>query len=76
MAGPETTAAPRPQLAHAGHPATQLGEDTPKRLGRVSLNPVVNIDPIGPLLLPRGAIAWGSGVIFGWAKPTPIGVRV
>lgn len=62
------------EAAHAWS-ASQLGDDTAKRLGRVTLNPVVHIDPIGTLLLPIVALASGSGMIFGWAKPTPINVR-
>ena len=62
------------EAAHAWS-ASQLGDDTAKRLGRVSLNPVVHIDPIGTLLLPLVALVSGSGMIFGWAKPTPIGIR-
>ncbi len=53
----------------------RLGDDTAKRLGRVSLNPIVHIDPIGTLLLPLVAMASGSGMIFGWAKPTPVNIR-
>lgn len=62
------------EAAHAWS-ASRLGDDTAKSLGRVSLNPVVHIDPIGTLLLPLVALASGSGMIFGWAKPTPINVR-
>jgi len=62
------------EAAHAWS-ASRLGDDTAKRLGRVSLNPVVHIDPIGTLLLPLIALASGSGLIFGWAKPTPVNVR-
>jgi Zn-dependent protease len=62
------------EAAHAWS-ASQLGDDTAKRLGRVTLNPVVHIDPVGTLLLPLVALASGSGMIFGWAKPTPISVR-
>lgn len=62
------------EAAHAWS-ASWLGDDTAKRLGRVTLNPVVHIDPIGTLLLPAVALASGSGMIFGWAKPTPINVR-
>lgn len=61
------------EAAHAWS-ASRLGDDTAKRLGRVSLNPVVHIDPIGTLLLPLVALASGSGMIFGWAKPTPVTV--
>lgn len=62
------------EAAHAWS-ASRLGDDTAKRHGRVTLNPIVHIDPIGTLLLPAVAIASGSGMIFGWAKPTPITVR-
>ena len=62
------------EAAHAWT-ASRLGDDTARRLGRVSLNPIVHIDPIGTLLLPLMAIASGSGFIFGWAKPTPVNIR-
>jgi Zn-dependent protease len=62
------------EAAHAWT-AMRLGDDTARRLGRVSLNPIVHIDPIGTLLLPLIALASGSGLIFGWAKPTPVNVR-
>ncbi len=53
------------EWAHAWT-ALRLGDDTAKMLGRVSLNPLDHIDPIGTLLLPL------LGVPFGWAKPVPI----
>jgi Zn-dependent protease len=62
------------EAAHAWT-ASRLGDDTARRLGRVSLNPIVHIDPIGTLLLPLIAMASGSGFIFGWAKPTPVNIR-
>ena len=46
------------EAAHAWS-ASQLGDDTAKRLGRVTLNPIVHIDPIGTLLLPLIAMALG-----------------
>jgi Zn-dependent protease len=58
------------EAAHAWS-ASQLGDDTAKRLGRVTLNPVVHVDPIGTLLLPLIAMASGAPLI-GWAKPTPV----
>jgi Zn-dependent protease len=54
--------------------ASLLGDDTARRLGRVSLNPVVHVDPIGTLLLPLVAII-GNLPIIGWAKPTPVNPR-
>ena len=61
------------EAAHAWS-ASQLGDDTAKRLGRVTLNPVVHVDPIGTLLLPLIGLMSGAGVI-GWAKPTPVNTR-
>jgi len=53
------------EWAHAAS-AKALGDDTAERLGRLSLNPLQHIDPIGTLILPL------LGVPFGWAKPVPI----
>jgi len=61
------------EAAHAWS-ASRLGDDTARRLGRVSLNPVVHTDPIGTLLLPLVAMVSGAPVI-GWAKPTPVDTR-
>jgi Zn-dependent protease len=61
------------EAAHAWS-ASQLGDDTAKRLGRVTLNPVVHVDPIGTLLLPLIAMVSGAPLI-GWAKPTPVNTR-
>jgi len=53
--------------------ADRLGDDTPRRQGRVTLNPIAHADPIGTLLLPvLGGIygaAGGGGGGFGWGKP-------
>ena len=57
------------ESAH-GWMAYKLGDDTALRQGRVSLNPLVHIDPIGTLLLPMLQIFTGLPFI-GWAKPTP-----
>lgn len=62
------------ETAHAWT-ASRLGDDTARRLGRVSLNPIVHIDPVGTLLLPLVALASNSPLFIGWAKPTPINVR-
>jgi Zn-dependent protease len=61
------------EMAHAWS-ASRLGDQTARRLGRVSLNPVVHIDPIGTLLLPLLAMI-SSAPIIGWAKPTPVNTR-
>jgi len=53
------------EWAHAWS-AWRLGDDTAARLGRMTLNPIAHIDPIGTLLLPL------LGVPFAWAKPVPV----
>jgi Zn-dependent protease len=53
------------EWAHA-YTAYRLGDDTAERQGRMTLNPIVHIDPIGTILLPL------LGIPFGWAKPVPI----
>jgi Zn-dependent protease len=61
------------EAAHAWT-ANALGDPTARSLGRVSLNPVVHIDPIGTLLLPLiGALS--NLPIIGWAKPVPVNAR-
>lgn len=57
------------ESAHAWM-AHKLGDDTAFRLGRVSLNPIVHMDPIGTLLFPLIQIFTGV-LLLGWAKPTP-----
>jgi Zn-dependent protease len=58
------------EAAHAWS-ADKLGDPTARMLGRVSLNPIVHIDPIGTLLLPLLA-AYSGLPIIGWAKPVPV----
>jgi Zn-dependent protease len=58
------------EAAHAWT-ADRLGDPTARLLGRVSLNPIVHIDPIGTLLLPILA-ALSNLPIIGWAKPVPV----
>src|SRR4030067_3500947 len=45
-------------------------------LGRVTLNPLAHIDPIGTILLPAFLILTGSPFLFGWAKPVPVNFRL
>jgi len=54
-----------------GWMAERLGDNTAKDLGRLTLNPVPHIDPIGSILLPFILIASGASFVFGWAKPVP-----
>ena len=58
------------EAAHAWS-ADILGDPTARNLGRVSLNPVVHIDPIGTLLFPLVALMTNLPVL-GWAKPVPV----
>jgi len=58
------------EVAH-GWVAMKLGDCTAKMLGRLTLNPVKHIDPIGTLLVPGLLLVMG-GFIFGWAKPVPV----
>lgn len=51
--------------------AMKCGDDTAKEEGRVSLNPLVHIDPIGTVLIPLIMAISGAGLI-GWAKPVPV----
>jgi Zn-dependent protease len=57
------------EVAH-GWIANRLGDDTAKRMGRLTLNPLNHIDPIGTVVLPLFMIVVG-GPVFGWAKPVP-----
>jgi Zn-dependent protease len=58
------------EAAH-GYAALAMGDDTAKRLGRISLNPIRHIDPLGTVILPALLLAMGS-FLFGWAKPVPV----
>ena len=55
-----------------GAMANYLGDPTAKQLGRISLNPIVHIDPVLTILLPALLVLAGSPVIFGGAKPVPV----
>ena len=61
------------ESAHAWT-ANQLGDSTARRLGRISLNPAVHVDPIGTILLPVMASVMHAPII-GWAKPVPVNLR-
>ena len=61
------------EAAHAWT-ADRLGDPTARQLGRVSLNPLVHIDPIGTVLLPLIAAVTGAPLL-GWAKPVPVDIR-
>ena len=62
--------------ASHGYVAKLFGDRTAEMLGRVTLNPLKHIDPVGTLLVPGVLLlmsrALGGGFIFGWAKPVPV----
>lgn len=58
------------EVAHAWQ-ARREGDDTADRLGRITLNPLPHLDPLGSVIIPL-LLAWQGGIIFGWAKPVPV----
>ncbi len=62
------------ELAH-GFVSYSLGDPTPKEAGRLTLNPIKHIDPLGSIFLPLLLVISNIGIIFGWAKPVPIDPR-
>jgi Zn-dependent protease len=61
------------ECAHAWV-AWRLGDPTAKMLGRITLNPIKHIDPFGSVIFPLIGLFYG-GMLFGWAKPTPVTAR-
>ena len=64
------------EAAH-GWMAARLGDKTAVMYGRVTLNPLAHIDPIGTIAVPgalmlMSALSGGGGLLFGWAKPVPL----
>jgi Zn-dependent protease len=64
------------EAAH-GYVARMFGDQTAWMLGRVTLNPLKHIDPVGTVLVPLGLLLLsklmgGGGFLFGWAKPVPV----
>ena len=59
------------EFAH-GWVAEKLGDSTARDAGRLTLNPLAHIDPMGTILLPLILVLSGSPIIFGWAKPVPV----
>ena len=58
------------EVSH-GLMALRLGDETAKRFGRLTLNPLKHLDPVGSILLPLLLFITNSPVILGWAKPVP-----
>lgn len=64
------------EAAHAWT-ASRLGDQTARMLGRVTLNPIKHIDPVGTILIPLVMLflPGARGFLIGWAKPTPVNTR-
>lgn len=62
------------EVAH-GWTAKLCGDDTAYRRGRLSLNPLRHVDPIGTILIPGIMLLLPGGFLFGWAKPVPVDWR-
>ncbi len=64
-----------------GWVAYRYGDTTAKNAGRLSINPLIHIDPVGTILVPLlmyfipMLLGMGGGILFGWAKPVPINMR-
>ena len=59
------------EAAH-GYAAYRKGDYTAKMMGRLTLNPIRHLDPLGSVLFPLLLAFSGTGIIFGWAKPVPV----
>ncbi len=61
------------EVSH-GVVALAFGDDTAKRAGRLTLNPIAHVDPVGSVALPL-LLAIAGAPVFGWAKPVPVNPR-
>jgi Zn-dependent protease len=73
---PVTFAITLHEAAH-GYAARHFGDYTAYKAGRISLNPLRHIDPVGTVLVPLlilvvSKLTGGGGILFGWAKPVPV----
>ena len=59
------------EVAHAWQ-ARREGDDTAHELGRITLNPLPHLDPMGSFIVPLALYFSGTGFLFGWAKPVPV----
>ena len=59
-----------------GVAAYHYGDATAKLAGRLSINPIKHIDPIGTILVPAILYITNAGFLFGWAKPVPVNMRI
>jgi len=58
-----------------GYVAYRFGDPTAKDAGRLSINPIVHIDPVGTVVVPLLLYISGAPFLFGWAKPVPVNIR-
>ena len=58
------------EVAH-GYAANALGDPTARLAGRLTMNPLPHIDPLGSVIFPALLVFSGSPMLFGWAKPVP-----
>ncbi|MBA3032235.1 MAG: site-2 protease family protein [Gammaproteobacteria bacterium] len=60
------------EAAH-GYAARHFGDPTAWQMGRITLNPIKHVDPVGTLLVPALILFFSKGTfLFGWAKPVPV----
>ena len=62
------------EVAH-GWAARSLGDPTAAQLGRLTLNPLKHIDPVGTILVPAILFILPGNFLFGWAKPVPVNMN-
>jgi len=62
------------EVAH-GWMAKQLGDKTAMMMGRLTLNPIRHIDPVGTIAVPLLLVVLQTGFVFGWARPVPVTVE-
>jgi Zn-dependent protease len=62
------------EVAH-GWMAKKFGDNTADQQGRLTLNPLKHIDPLGTIIVPGLLLITFTGFIFGWAKPVPVDAR-
>ena len=58
-----------------GYIAYRYGDNTAKNAGRLSINPIVHIDPVGTILIPAILYFTNAPFLFGWAKPVPVNIQ-
>ncbi|MEK7542587.1 MAG: site-2 protease family protein [Patescibacteria group bacterium] len=59
------------EVAH-GYIALAQGDPTARQAGRLTLNPIPHIDPVGSIAVPLVLVLFQSPILFGWAKPVPV----